>query len=226
MKRPFVVCYICGREFGSASIGIHEPQCLKKWHQQNDLLPKEQRLQPPVKPGVPLPPPVDASVNRTEHTQALSKFNEAAALAASANLAPCPKCGRTFNPDRLEIHQRVCKPNNQRPINHNSCHLSDNWVKPIMVGINGNNNQQNTKVDRVNDTAVTSYSALRGGDGEEHLGLTKRASAEDLTQLGASRKTASDTEWAPDNIDFSSKAKSKTINLSHPTSVSHFRLSK
>ena len=24
-----VVCYICGREFGYASFGIHEPQCMK-----------------------------------------------------------------------------------------------------------------------------------------------------------------------------------------------------
>lgn len=24
-----VVCYICGREFGTSSIAIHEPACLK-----------------------------------------------------------------------------------------------------------------------------------------------------------------------------------------------------
>ena len=47
-----VVCYICGREFGTKSIGIHEPQCLKKWHVQNDELPKNQRRPPPVKPVV------------------------------------------------------------------------------------------------------------------------------------------------------------------------------
>ena len=32
-------CYICGRGFGSASLAIHEPQCLVKWHAQNELLP-------------------------------------------------------------------------------------------------------------------------------------------------------------------------------------------
>ena len=26
-----LMCYICGREFGSQSLGIHEPQCLEKW---------------------------------------------------------------------------------------------------------------------------------------------------------------------------------------------------
>jgi len=29
---PFKVCHFCGREFGSASIGIHEKQCQQKWH--------------------------------------------------------------------------------------------------------------------------------------------------------------------------------------------------
>lgn len=29
------VCYICGREYGSKSLKIHEPQCLKKWRLAN-----------------------------------------------------------------------------------------------------------------------------------------------------------------------------------------------
>lgn len=35
-KNPkLLVCYICGNEFGSKSIKIHEPQCLKKWKLAN-----------------------------------------------------------------------------------------------------------------------------------------------------------------------------------------------
>lgn len=30
---PLVECYLCGKKFGTRSIGIHEPQCLKKWQQ-------------------------------------------------------------------------------------------------------------------------------------------------------------------------------------------------
>ena len=31
-KKPkAVMCYICGREYGTASINIHIPQCIKKW---------------------------------------------------------------------------------------------------------------------------------------------------------------------------------------------------
>ena len=30
-----LTCYICGEGFGSASLAIHEPQCLKKWDARN-----------------------------------------------------------------------------------------------------------------------------------------------------------------------------------------------
>lgn len=45
----FQFCYICGQMYGSKSIGIHEPQCLKKWRIRNDQLPPEQRTPEPVK---------------------------------------------------------------------------------------------------------------------------------------------------------------------------------
>lgn len=33
-KMPPVTCYICGRDFGTRSIGIHIPSCTKKWHNE------------------------------------------------------------------------------------------------------------------------------------------------------------------------------------------------
>uniref|UniRef100_A0A8C0DA82 Zinc finger protein 474 n=1 Tax=Balaenoptera musculus TaxID=9771 RepID=A0A8C0DA82_BALMU len=48
------VCYICGREFGSQSLGIHELQCLEKWRTENSKLPKEFCQPLPRKPQ-PLP---------------------------------------------------------------------------------------------------------------------------------------------------------------------------
>jgi hypothetical protein len=51
-RPPTIVCYICGREYGTKSISIHEPQCLKKWHNENNLLPKELRRPEPKKPEV------------------------------------------------------------------------------------------------------------------------------------------------------------------------------
>lgn len=51
-RPPTVVCYICGREFGTKSISIHEPQCLQKWHNENNQLPPKMRRPEPKKPEV------------------------------------------------------------------------------------------------------------------------------------------------------------------------------
>ena len=45
-----VVCYICGRDFGSRSITIHIPQCKKKWEYEQARLPKSQRRPIPDEP--------------------------------------------------------------------------------------------------------------------------------------------------------------------------------
>ncbi|XP_047729754.1 zinc finger protein 474 isoform X3 [Prionailurus viverrinus] len=101
-RPPTIICYICGREYGTKSIAIHEPQCLKKWHNENNLLPKELRRSEPKKPEV-----------RTITAKGfydLDALNEAAWTSALSQLVPCNICGRTFLPDRLIVHQRSCKP--------------------------------------------------------------------------------------------------------------------
>lgn len=37
-------------------------------------------------------------------------MNELAWENAKSQLIPCENCGRTFAPDRLDVHQRACKP--------------------------------------------------------------------------------------------------------------------
>ncbi|XP_061172765.1 zinc finger protein 474-like isoform X2 [Saccostrea echinata] len=101
-RKKTVVCYICGREFGSQSLSIHEPQCLKKWRIENEKLPKAQRRKTPVRPQI--LPSIDGGGTDNE------RFNEAAWQSAQSHLVPCENCGRTFAPDRLPIHQRGCKP--------------------------------------------------------------------------------------------------------------------
>ncbi|KAI4541404.1 hypothetical protein MJG53_007391 [Ovis ammon polii x Ovis aries] len=99
-RRPrFRVCYICGREFGSQSLGIHEPQCLEKWRVENSKLPKHLRRPEPSKP-----PPLNGS-----GSYSLQAVNEAAFQSSQAQLLPCEFCSRTFLPDRLLVHQRSCK---------------------------------------------------------------------------------------------------------------------
>ncbi|XP_050305951.1 uncharacterized protein LOC126743062 isoform X2 [Anthonomus grandis grandis] len=89
-----LTCYICGREFGTASLGLHEPKCLQKWERENARLPSNLRRKPPVKP-------------EGEFSQ--QEWNQLAWESSQATLVPCLNCGRTFFPDRLEVHQRSCK---------------------------------------------------------------------------------------------------------------------
>ena len=88
-------CYICGRDFGSSSLSIHEPQCLKKWEAEMELLPPAERRPRPVRPDV------------GEHAS-VAEQNDAAYEAHETNLSPCPNCGRTFNPKSLQVHLRSC----------------------------------------------------------------------------------------------------------------------
>ena len=45
-----VSCYICGRDFGTKSISIHIPNCIKKWEAEQKKLPKSHRRPPPQPP--------------------------------------------------------------------------------------------------------------------------------------------------------------------------------
>lgn len=105
MRHVGVVCYICGREFGTRSIGIHEPQCLKKWDNQNNKLPKSKRQPRPVKP-VEFDEPL--SNNPQDRAEQIEKMNMASNAAATDNLVPCKNCSRTFLPTRIESHEKVC----------------------------------------------------------------------------------------------------------------------
>ncbi|KAH9286562.1 putative zinc finger protein [Echinococcus granulosus] len=121
-RPPIVVCYICHREFGTASIGIHEKSCLKKWRDANNKLPPSERLPEPIKPTTFPSPSPDTQVasdttvgfvdNRQIKTTGQDPNVEAynAAAAQTKTLATCPKCSRHFAPDRLKVHQAHCKP--------------------------------------------------------------------------------------------------------------------
>lgn len=106
-KPKTVVCFICGREFGTKSISIHEPQCMKKWEIENSRLPKHLRRPQPVKPSI-LPSLSSQSGDDVE------RMNQLAFESSQRQLVQCMNCGRTFLPDRLDIHMRSCKPGSKR----------------------------------------------------------------------------------------------------------------
>ena len=81
-QKQLPVCHLCGRQFGTASLEIHQKMCRAKFEREK---------------GRPAP-------------DAPAGGNDAAALAFETEvLEPCPHCGRTFLPDRLEVHLRSCK---------------------------------------------------------------------------------------------------------------------
>ena len=43
VKPKALVCYICGREYGTRSLEIHLKTCAKKWEYEQDKLPKNKR---------------------------------------------------------------------------------------------------------------------------------------------------------------------------------------
>ncbi|KAK9693847.1 Elongation factor Tu GTP binding domain [Popillia japonica] len=99
-KPPMFPCYLCGRLFSVNSIYIHEPQCLKKWRAENDKLPPNKRRQEPLKPDIKFTP--DGKIDHRATT-------EANWLSHLEQLVPCRNCGRTFNPDRVGVHEKSCK---------------------------------------------------------------------------------------------------------------------
>ena len=50
-KRPkSIMCFICGREFGTTSVKIHIKSCQKKWDIEQNKLPEKKRRPCPQMP--------------------------------------------------------------------------------------------------------------------------------------------------------------------------------
>ncbi|KAJ1530413.1 hypothetical protein ONE63_005321 [Megalurothrips usitatus] len=89
-----VTCYVCGREFGTASLPLHEPQCVQRWRLQNTKLPPQWQRQLPDKPVGPI---------------TIEDWNKFAWESSKrADSVQCPNCLRRFCPDRINSHERVC----------------------------------------------------------------------------------------------------------------------
>lgn len=121
MKRPkTIICYICGKEYGSMSLPIHIKSCIKKWDIEQDQLDKKQRRPcPQAPPGfenvirvaqgkkpikeladpnapVSFDAPISGGGNMTKE-EVMQSYNNAAYENWDKNvLEPCPHCSRTF----------------------------------------------------------------------------------------------------------------------------------
>ncbi|XP_066914973.1 zinc finger protein 474-like isoform X1 [Clytia hemisphaerica] len=143
---PYVICYLCGRKYGTKSIVIHEPSCIKKWHAENKKLPKHLRRKMPTKPDYSKLASGDYDGNYVD------QMNDAAYKAAQEQLIPCGNCGRTFLPERLQVHQKSCTVDNPmksrtggKPASSSSSNPEINNNRPITSDGNSvNPTQSNT----------------------------------------------------------------------------------
>ena len=97
VETVWIRCHICAQMFGNPAIVVHEPQCYEKWRSRELAKPPSRRLRPPQRPQlVPGGTIEDYNVRAQESSDRCC-------------LCPCPKCGRTFLPERLQAHVRSCE---------------------------------------------------------------------------------------------------------------------
>ena len=101
-----VTWYICGRDFGTTSYGIHYTQCQKKFEEEQKQNDKADRRK------IPDPPTgIDDILSKKKLTdQELEEFNsQAFDIYNKQSLEKCEGCGRTFKPESLIVHQKSWK---------------------------------------------------------------------------------------------------------------------
>ena len=91
-------CYICGREFGTQSLGIHLKTCEQAYLRDHSELPTK-------------PTNLDNILTKkTLDADEIVNYNkEAEKIYKDVNFVACPNCSRKFLPDRLELHLKGCK---------------------------------------------------------------------------------------------------------------------
>ena len=109
-----LICYICGRQYGTNSLKIHLKQCAKLWEDREALKPKHDRR------SVPEPPKAfTAAFERAKSGKKSKNISNAQIEAQNraafnayndTSLFPCPHCGRTFLEEPLARHLKVCRP--------------------------------------------------------------------------------------------------------------------
>ena len=109
-KPSFLVCYICGREFGKHSLEIHLEKCAEKKYNEDIKTMSKKEIKIPS-----IPDALTEILNKLKNSEEvsmddISQYNAVAEeLFKEYTMKKCPGCGRKFLPDRLEVHLKSCK---------------------------------------------------------------------------------------------------------------------
>lgn len=119
VPETFVVCFICGRRFGCASIGRHMMACEQRWERENRLLPETARRLLEYPEAAYWPPP-------TANPGLLVTYNKIASdLYNRTSGVSCLKCQRAFPElSAREKHMSQCCPEERAKIHTKATHRS------------------------------------------------------------------------------------------------------
>lgn len=107
-SRPrMLVCPLCGREFGTLSLPIHMKTCREKFELEQQKLPKNQRKSADT--IIEKYNQMNSAMKNEGNFNIMNLNNDAYRIWSDEALIPCDNCGRTFLPDRLQVHLRSCK---------------------------------------------------------------------------------------------------------------------
>ena len=105
-----LICPLCGREFGTMSLKFHIKSCKQKFDLAQQSLPPNKRrkadqilanYEANQNRGISSGGKYDMDNMDKLNQQAFDQYNKDALVA-------CEYCGRTFLPDRLPVHQKIC----------------------------------------------------------------------------------------------------------------------
>mmetsp|Transcript_21810 Transcript_21810/g.53400 ORF Transcript_21810/g.53400 Transcript_21810/m.53400 type:complete len:230 (+) Transcript_21810:1548-2237(+) len=108
-----LVCYLCGRKYGTTSLEIHLPQCERLWVKRESTRPAKERKRLPS-------PPEGWQIWREGMSVADRQRLNMLALRLYRNrvLCRCKNCGRTFFEAAYKRHVRGCQAGHvYRPVN-------------------------------------------------------------------------------------------------------------
>ena len=148
---PLPFCHLCGRQFGTTSLGIHLKACKERWEREHG--------RPAPEPDTPMPIGARAGSREWEafNEAATQKFND-------ETLLPCPHCGRTFLKDRLAVHLRSCG--------------RGHFAEPKVRSPGGSSSIDATSsVASADDDGAGSSRSDAGATARSHLGVSARVRA-------------------------------------------------